>query len=155
MKTLTTQPTSLMARARRRQTSQIPEVCELLNWSHQQYCDHQYEQYELFITRKCEGYPKICRQLRYSPIFSGFWTNAWAQRNQVDFLPFAGDKLSKTYVSAEGVLGINADYEVDPDMVDGYLYINNYMRLINDDEFMIQYDHALKLVRNAEINGKR
>lgn len=128
MKT-TLQHTTHITRTRQERATLIERICELLNWSHDQYCWHQYEQYELFLSQICAGYPVIYYQLRYSSVFRGFFNITWDVRTKQEFLPFA------------------KDFEPgDAYLVDEYLLIHNYRRLLNDDEFMMEYNHILRLI---------
>ncbi|MGB4776125.1 MAG: hypothetical protein WBP45_13180 [Daejeonella sp.] len=123
------QSTTHIGRIRKEQASQIEQVCDLLNWTHDEYCDHQYKEYEAFIARMFDGYPVMMQQVRYSSAFRGFWNNEWAIRNEIDFLPFAKEcQMDEAFIMEE------------------YLYIHSHYRLMNDDDFLSKYNSALKLI---------
>ena len=121
--------TTHIAKIRKQQSTQLEEVCSLLKWSEEQYCWHQYEQYERFIHVNCGTMIYLRRELRYSNLFRGFWNNAWAKRNEVEFLPFAYE------------CKYDSDY-----LLEEYLHINSYERLLHNTEFMNEYDQILKLI---------
>lgn len=128
MKTLAKQITHI-GRVRQNDLTTSEKVSQLLGWSHDQYCNHQYEEYEAFLARENAAYPEIREELRYSATFRGFWNNEWTLRNQQEFLPFATEcEMGEAY------------------MTDEYLFINNHMRLINDLFFMNKYEYILNMI---------
>lgn len=119
---------SHIAQVRQSDLTLTQKVQNILGWSHQQYCNHQYEQYEAFIARECAMHPDIAQILRYSETFRGFWNNEWIIRNQQEFMSFAPDAV-------DGI-----------DEVDEYMYIHSHQRLINDMFFMNKYECILKQI---------
>lgn len=128
MKTLIKQQTHI-SKVRQFDLTVTEQIQQLLGWSHEQYCNHQYEQYEAFLARECSNHPVIQQQLRYSETFRGFWNNEWIIRNQQEFLPFASECASDA-----------------ADIVDEYLFINNHYRLINEVFFIHKYEAVLALI---------
>jgi hypothetical protein len=128
MKTLSKQSTHI-GKVRESDLTTTEQVQKVLEWTHEQYCNHQYEEYESFLARENIEHPVICQELRYSEIFRGFWINEWTLRNQQEFLPFALDcEMDVAYITDE------------------YLFINNHKRLINDHFFMDKYEYMLNLI---------
>lgn len=133
MKTLIKQQTHI-GKVRQEDLTVTQKTQQLLGWSHDQYCNHQYDQYEAFIARECFDHPVIKQQLRVSETFRGFWNNEWIIRNQQEFLPFASDcTMGDAYIEEE------------------YLFINNHQRLINDIFFMNKYESVLRLILKKNL----
>ena len=127
MNTITKNTTHISA-VRAQQISQMQAVCEALRWTEEQYCLHQFEEYELFASAIAKDYPERRQQIRYSPVFRGFFNNEWAARND-EFLFFAYD----------------VKYDIDLAEQE-YLYTHNYLTLINDDAFFERFNSLLKLI---------
>ena len=129
--------------------NQMQTVCELLNWTEQQYCNFQFEQYEAFIDMMFYGYPEIfANSVKHSPSFRGFWNCQVAERNRLDFIDFAKAETEELHeVNMDGEL---IPYKAlpfgDAYIVDEFMFIHNPKRLMHDEEFMIQYNHTLKLI---------
>ncbi|MEZ2337654.1 hypothetical protein AB6735_18555 [Mucilaginibacter sp. RCC_168] len=118
-----------IAQVRDENADQLNEVCELLGWTHEQYCEHQFLEYQLFVQELAKEWPAVCRQIEYSAVFRGFWNNEWAARVELDFLPFA--------------------YEIKFDrwaMTHEYHHINDFMILLNDDAFMLRFEQVRELI---------
>lgn len=57
---------------------QVSEICAMLNWTDQQYYDHQYEEYEQFLKRALfSARIEVYNTVRYSPLMRGLWNNEW------------------------------------------------------------------------------
>ena len=129
---------------------QLQEVCKYLGWTEEHYCSHQLEEYESFLSRLFFGWPvEMLNEVRYSPIMSGFWKNEWIGRNYRDFLPFAKDSLSSSmWVDSDGSLHLYEPTAADRSHVyDEYLFIHSHRLLLNDDDFMFQYNCVLAMIR--------
>lgn len=160
MKTLTTH----IAKVRQQHLSQIDEVCQLLDWTHQQYCQHQFEQYQAFISILFKNYPELIKEVEYSAVFRGFWNKEAAKRN-AEWLAFARsqtrlevilevedvfrqaqqpkveDEIEGIYLNVLQPLPYGDDY-----LVGEYLFEHRAKRLLIDQEFMNNYYHTLKLI---------
>jgi hypothetical protein len=146
MKTLS--HTSHIATIRQANQTQMQQVCQLLGWTLNQYCQHQYYTYEKLIERICYGYPAIAQQMRYSPVFRGFFNQEWALRTQTEFLPFAHDLVQDIlqvnhHGQLETILGTPYG---DAYLHDEYAYIHNPMLLVNNHAFMHKYNNLLHLI---------
>ncbi|MEO7212625.1 hypothetical protein [Mucilaginibacter sp.] len=118
-----------IAEVRETNTSQMGEVCDLLGWTIDQYTDYQFYQYQMFVWELCKGWPMVRKEIEYSPVFRGFWNNEWSHRNQHEFLPFAYDiKYDKWQ------------------MLEEYRLLNDHEALLNDDAFLIRYEHVRRLI---------
>ena len=80
-----------IAKVRLESLTQSEQVMELLGWNWDQYTEHQFEQYCLFVDKVCQGWPRVREEILYSPVFRGFWINQWIIRNEWDWLPMAID----------------------------------------------------------------
>jgi hypothetical protein len=100
----------------------------LLQWSHEEYCIHQFGEYCAFVEALTEGWAAVRQDILYSPVFRGFWNAQWAIRNREDFLEFATDCPDYHYLKTE------------------YLFVHSHERLLEDEEFMTRYSHMLKLI---------
>lgn len=100
----------------------------LLHWSHEEYCLHQFEEYCLFVEALTEGWPAVRQNILYSPVFRGFWNSEWSKRNQEDFLEFAPDCPDYHYLKTE------------------YLFIHCHERLLEDEEFMARYSNLIRIL---------
>ncbi|MBD1394292.1 hypothetical protein [Mucilaginibacter glaciei] len=118
-----------IALVRAENNSQLSEVCELLEWTEEHYCKHQFYQYQMFVKSLCEGWPAVRFEIEYSPLFRGFFNNEWSSRNDTDFLPFSYD----------------CKFDV-PYMLEEYLFIHSYKRLLNDELFMMRFEHVRAMI---------
>jgi hypothetical protein len=122
-------PKTNIAQVREQQKNQMQQVCEWLGWTEQQYCEHQFEQYELFLQEMWGKMPEALQQFRLSPIFRGFWNNDWAMRTATDFLPY-----------------VHTDFD-DHALEDEYIFIHWHSRLVRDPEFIQRYINATKYLK--------
>jgi hypothetical protein len=111
---------------------QMLEVCELLHWTPEQYCQHQYEQYEKFaaIATRYVRYPELKDWIRLSPVYRGFWNNEWEQRNRVEFINYAY---------------YNSDNHVN--VVEEYRYVHSADRLLFDELFFGRFQNIVKWLK--------
>lgn len=119
---------SHIAQIRERIESDQLTTQQVLLWSHEAFCHHQFEEYCAFVEELTEGWSQVREDILYSSVFRGFWISEWSLRNKVEFLPFA--------IESE-------DYEY---VLDEYLFIHDHKRLLEEDEFMNRYAHLLKLL---------
>ena len=146
MKTLT--QTNHMATIRVAYKSQLKRICELLEWTEEQYCSHQFEQYVAFIENMFKHFPIMAKQVLYSPIMCGFWINEANIRNEVYFFPYAISTTATLWVNESGKI-----FEVEPsciDVVEEYLHTHHALTLQNDDEFMMKYNRVLETIRKEQ-----
>lgn len=101
---------------------------QLLKWSHEDYCNHQFGEYCAFVEALTEGWQSIREDILYSSVFRGFWNSEWATRNRAEFLDFAPDCPDQHYLKTE------------------YLFIHSHERLLEDELFMTKYGHLIKLL---------
>lgn len=152
MKTLT--KTTHIARIRQADQSQVQQVCRLLAWDEQQYCQYQFYQYTGFLTRMFHEWPDIMlQQVMYSPTMRGFWNNEWAQRTDDEFLPFA-KVLTEDAIEVEpggNMITVPGMELGDAYLMDEYLLIHNIMALVDDDLFMMKYNNVLSLISRQEV----
>lgn len=137
---------------------QMLQICDYLGWTEEQYCAHQAEEYEVFLKRMFAGWPiEMLNEVRYSPVMAGLWKNEWRQRDGREFLPYAEIELTPSmWVDALGSLHQHNPSSFNQSQVfDEYLWIHSSKRLVNDDEFMKQYNRALTLIRNESKGGVR
>lgn len=132
--------------------SQMIQICTYMGWTMQKYCSHQLTGYEVFLQKKfkqCSA--AMLNEVRYSSIMSGFWKNEWTHRNAIEFLPFAQDMLAEAVlVSDKGQLIYYQPSDSAIEQVqEEYHFINSPKRLINDENFMAQFNHTLKLIRDS------
>lgn len=132
MKTLT--KTSHIGTVRNNNLELKDQVQSCLDWTDQEYCDHQFEQYCEFVESLTTGWHKVREQILYSAVFRGFWNNNWSERDR-EFLGFA-----------ETFLQDNTDPEDIAYVLDEYRFSNSAKRLLEDDEFMSKYYQILKLL---------
>ena len=131
---------------------QMIEVCGYLDWSEDQYYQHQYEQYEEFLKRMLHGFPEsVCNKIRYSPLMRGLWNNEWFNRTSGRFLIMASHLLFEGMeVYEDGELYIIEPIEGAKEHVyDEYMFIHNGKLLVNDVDFLIRYSHVLELIRKS------
>lgn len=161
MKTLT--PKTHIGKVRQQNLTQIERVCELLNWTREQFCKHQYSQYEAFVKRACADLPEAANYLRYSKTFRGFFNHEWMIRTAAKFLPFATDMTMPTLellkqvwnngdVTLEGVeysegLPYGAAY-----LVEEYVLIHKAQRLFYDEAFAQSYANIIDLILTHKGN---
>lgn len=130
--------------------NQMQDVCLLLNWTELSYCQHQFDEYQLFLSRVFYGFPdEMLKQVMYSKIMSGFWNNEWSFRNEIDFIPFAHELLSDAlHTDLDGMqitqFGLSSGDEF---ITEQYLYVHNHRVLMNDDQFMINFNDTLSSIR--------
>ncbi len=154
MKTLTAKRTakkrtSLIEQTRILNESQISEICRNLGWTEQQYCEHQFEQYEQFLMRVLHGsHIDFVNRIRYSELLRGFWNNEWIRRN-ADFIVSARYQLFS---------GIEVDHHGEiitvppPDeatfakIYDDYQTLHNGKLLATNHGFIVRFEHVLDLI---------
>jgi len=147
MKNLTKKITHIES-IRQVNTDQIQKVCELLDWTHQQYCDHQYEEFQALIKHICIGSAREQNFLLKSGEFRGFCNNEWIRRNQVNFLPYAADLSADVLELTYDGVGKNYPYELTYGGVEYYagvqagdpLYLEEYLHLHSAQSIMCDAD---------------
>lgn len=131
---------------------QVSEICAMLNWTDQQYYDHQYEEYEQFLKRALfSARIEVYNTVRYSPLMRGLWNNEWIVRNIENFLPFGREfnfSGVAEYENEELVLYLPMDTTLST-LIDEYEFIHNGKRLYSDQSFMIKYHHVLTLISKS------
>ncbi|SUJ26382.1 Uncharacterised protein [Sphingobacterium spiritivorum] len=133
MKTLTQTKTHI-AKVRQSNANVITRVCDLLGWTIERYCEYQFDNYIQFIEALFAGCPEeMSNEVKFSPVFRGFWNNEAFYRNSNLFLPFAQDEP-----------------EGSPEILAEFLYIHNPEYLMNDDDFMEHYNYTLKTIRKEQ-----
>lgn len=148
MKTLTKK--THIAKVRQANRKGIEQVCHLLQWSEQQYCDYLFDQYCQFIEEKYKGFPAIIsNNVLYSDLFRGMFNNAAAQRDKLEFTPYALDVTEEvTVINPKGILEIVQTIPLGGQyLVDEWMHIHNYKRLLTDKLFLNQFEHILKLIQ--------
>lgn len=103
-------------------------VRELLRWSNEDYCMHQFGEYCAFVEALTQGWEAVREDILYSPVFRGFWISEWTTRNRLDFLCFADECPDYHYVKTE------------------YLFLHSHERLLEEEAFMIRYGHLIKIL---------
>lgn len=148
MKTLTKEISHIEA-TRQQDKNQVEQVCTLLSWTSEQYCEFQFASYMEFILRMFKDWPEMAKQVASSAIFRGFWNNEVAFRNQTEFLPFATDMTSDLWeVDESGDLVITDGLTLgDCGLVNEFTFLHSPSYLMNDDMFMFKYNNVLKLLR--------
>lgn len=105
----------------------MDNICDILSWTQEDFCNHQFAEYEGFARLVARDYPAYRERIRYSPVFRGFFNNEWAKRNELNFMPFAVDSaFSKLWI------------------LDEYLYMNDAEVLWRDEAFYIRFESILK-----------
>ncbi|MES2651295.1 MAG: hypothetical protein V4663_06115 [Bacteroidota bacterium] len=118
---------------RKQNSTQVQQICELLDWSEQAYCEYIFEQYQAFIKRMFYGYPEVvAKQVEYSEIFRGFWNDQVAVRNETEFLPFA------------------SPYAGSPNLLEEWLHIHDHRSLMHNDFFMDKYNYCITIIQQTE-----
>jgi hypothetical protein len=144
MRTLT-KTTTHIALAKQYNDKVMQQVCELLNWTPDHYCQHQYDVYESFLLQMEGDSPKVLAQLRHSPTFRGFWLNEWNKRTKEDFIIFAVLGYSNTSLDASGGIVYEESTCDDYDYHE-YMFVHSASRLMNDTAFLSAYEHILHLI---------
>jgi hypothetical protein len=162
MKTLTKKLKTVVAKAPKKLSliektnllnqTQLTEICGMLRWTEQQYCDHQYEQYEAFLKRALFGaHPNIFNRVRYSTLMRGLWNNEWIRRNK-GFLPlarycmFEGMEVDKK----GGLHQVSPDEEDLERVTDDYYTIHNGKLLYSNETLLIKFHHVLNLIYRSK-----
>jgi hypothetical protein len=110
-------------------SNQMEEVCQILAWKQNDFCMHQFAEYERFAKIVSLEFPHLLNRIRYSPVFRGFWVNEWAQRNQLNFIPYSKEcAFSRIWI------------------LDEYLFLNDAERLYRDEGFYIRFENILKSI---------
>jgi len=123
-----------IAKVRQSDRSQIEEVCNLIGWSFDRYCEHQFSNYIEFVDRLFAGWPtEMANQVKYSSVFRGFWNNEASYRNQTEFLPFARLEPSDS-----------------PVLLSEFIYTHSPLALMHDDVFMTKYNRVLEIIRKEQ-----
>jgi len=130
---------------------QVSEICLMLEWTEEQYYQHQYAQYEIFLARALfSARTEIYNQIRYSPLMRGLWNNEWLHRNSSDFLPYGREfHFAGVMEHEDGDLALYLPLENTlSSLVDEYEFIHHGKRLYSDEEFMIKFYHVLELINH-------
>ena len=146
MKTLTKK--THIAEVREANLKGIQQVCHLLQWTEQDYCEFQFQQYCLFVDTKYSNFPDIiANRVLYSPLFRGFFNNEAYKRDEVEFLPFAEDLIEPIWTVAEGgEIEIIKPIDVE-DLVTEWMLIHDYKRLLNDEAFIAGFQQLLTIMK--------
>jgi len=131
--------------------NQIQRICQLLTWTPEAYCLHQYTEYELCIARICQRLPGAARLLRYSTPFRIFYNNEWAWRNENEFIPFANSLTEDLLdIDEEGVSIYKGMEYGTPLLIEEYCSTHAAQQLFYNEEFTTKYcqivDHLLAYV---------
>lgn len=154
MKTLTVKTpsakrVSLIEQTRVLNISQMGEVCAMFGWDEQRYCEHQFEQYELFLKRVLHGSQlQFFDKIRFSELMRGFWNNEWMQRNE-EFIPVARYILFSGWeVDSDGNVDIvpPPDEAAEAGLYDNYCRLHNGKLLATDHGFISRFEHVLELI---------
>lgn len=147
MKTLIKKSTHI-AQQRQKNLTQIERICYMLGWSHDDYCRHQYAEYEMFIRVACTDLPSVANQLRYSPQFRGFFNNEWMTRNECAFLPFAECLIQDSMeVDTQGALIVIEGIECGNSfLVEEYFATHAHRSLFCDADFKNRYAHMIERI---------
>jgi len=102
---------------------------DFIEFSYEEFCNHQFENYENFVSLDFNQYPGLAKTIRYSAAFRKFWNVEWLYRNQTEFLPFAEDcSLSVKELRHE------------------YFFMHSPERLLNQPAFLNRYEDILKSI---------
>ena len=142
---IATKTTTHIARAKQYNDKVMQQVCELLNWTEQQYCDHQYRIYEKIVDRLFYEMPKEQQSIRYSPVFRGFFINEWNKRTIVEFLSYAVIADSETCIGADGSLNHQEISDSANDEQE-YLFVHHQHKIIGDTTFLTSLNQALDII---------
>lgn len=131
--------------------TQLQEVCSIIDWTAQQYCNYQFDQYTEFLKSLFFGYPEeLYKDALYSPVMRGFWNNEASKRNELEFLPFGREEvkpLLELLDDFEGVFYLPASTCGAAHIIDEFMFIHSAKRLINDEVFMAGYARTLQLIK--------
>lgn len=133
--------------------NQQQEVCRYFQWTAEQYCTHQLDEYEAFLNRTFLGYPSaMLNEVRYSPIMAGYWKNEWISRNEKEFILLARDLLNEQmYIDQNGRLETHVPSSFDlANCYDEYLWIHSARRLVMDEKFVRGFNEVLRLIRQEK-----
>jgi len=100
---------------------------EFIEYSHEEFCNHQFENYEAFVSQDFQQYPGLIKKVKYSSMFRKFWNAEWLYRNKTEFLPFA-ETCSLSVKDLRGE----------------YLFMHSTERLLNQPDFISRYEDLLK-----------
>lgn len=169
MKTISISKTHI-SHIRKENQSQIDDVCCLLGWSRQDYCQHQFEVYDLFIDLMYPDAEKLAKTVKYHKSYTGFFINEWMRRNKEQFMPFALMYLEDAVMFDEdgvsateetlirnawvelnlqvGVKIVNDPIASDEHVFEEYLIIHSAKALFNDPVFCKRFKYMEeKLIR--------
>ncbi|WEK18188.1 MAG: hypothetical protein P0Y49_15460 [Candidatus Pedobacter colombiensis] len=119
---------------------QAEYICQLLSWSSDQYCKHQYAEYEFFIDRACKGLPKAANALRYSKQFRTFYNYEWEGRNERVFIPFADSITEDLFeIQEDGIAIYEGVAYGDFLLLDEYSATHAAQQLFYNEEFNSKY----------------
>lgn len=153
MKTTLT-PKTHIGRIRLQNATQLQRVCELLKWTHEDYCRHQYEEYEEFVKRACIDIPESANKLRYSSVFRGFYNQQWTFRN-IGFIAYATEAIEPAlYLTLEGVF---CDEGVSPGhfkIIDEYKFLHCAKGLFYDGDFRTKYANVIDIILNENADAE-
>lgn len=149
-----------IAKIREQNQGQIDKVCELLEWTREDYTNHQYHEYEMFVYKAFPSLPYAGQSVRYSSQFRGFYVNEWFTRNEIDFLPYATDlvtdELDLIYASdffsqdwTRKEIGVRVNQGVEYGnsfLIEEYLQIHSHQSLFCDADFINKYRHFLNQI---------
>jgi hypothetical protein len=148
-----TKKTNLINLTRIKGNFQMKQICSFFDWTDQQYCDHQYQQYEEFLAFRMRHYDhSTFNKVRYSPLMRGFWNNEWIRRNEDIFIPTANFHLfsgCQEMEDGEIILVLPQD-GVDSMVYDDYMAIHNGKLLATDREMQPKIDHMLTLIYRSK-----
>lgn len=152
MKTLTInrpKRISLIEQTRILNSSQINEICDILEWTEIQYCEHQFEQYEQFLKRVLHGSDeRFLSKVRHAPLMRGLWNNEWIQRNE-DFIIIARYQLfsgMEVDPSGEVITVPPPDQATFAKIYDDYHTLHNGNLLAVNHEFIVRFEQVLDLI---------
>lgn len=143
---------SLIEKTNQLNETQLSEICGMLRWTEQQYCAHQFEQYEAFLKRAMLGsHESIVNRVRYSPLMRGLWNNEWIRRNEA-FLPMARYTMFEGLeVNRKGRLCNQAPDEEDLERTtEDYYTIHNGKLLYSNFQLLSKFHHILKLIYRSK-----
>lgn len=148
MKTLTKK--THIATIRQDNQDGMMQVCHLLQWSEQQYCEYLFEQYYTFIQiRFKHAHVSEKNRVLYSKFFRGVFNNAAAHRDETEFIPYALEATEEIItVNPNGSLEVVQTIPIGGEyLVTEWKHIQSHRRLIEDGHFMAQYRHILELIK--------
>lgn len=74
--------TTLIQKQQQKATTLKQRVCELLQWSEEEYANFQYEMGLQYLQVYVPGDPQGAEQLTHSKIYWNWWKNAWSARDE-------------------------------------------------------------------------